>query len=321
MKRFMALTACATSALLIGGAHAQDYPVKPIRFIVPFAPGGGTDIVARTLGQLLTERLGRTVVIDNRAGAGSTLGTALAVAAPPDGYTMVLSSTSMIFAAFLYKDLPYDTVRDLAPVSMVASQPNLLVVHPSLPVSSVKDLIALAKAKPTSISYASGGNGAANHLATEYFNMLAGIKMVHVPYKGTGPAVTDLLSGQVQLTISVIASTLPHVNSGKLKALGVTGRKRSTAAANIPTIDEAGLKGYEFTTWYGVQLPAKTPQAIVTRLQSEVAKSVEDPKVKERYAANGLDAQSSTPDEFRTLIGTEMAKWGKVIKAANVTVQ
>jgi tripartite-type tricarboxylate transporter receptor subunit TctC len=194
-------------------------------------------------------------------------------------------------------------------------------VHPSLSVSSVKDLIALAKAKPTSISYASGGNGAANHLATEYFNMLAGIKMVHVPYKGTGPAVTDLLSGQVQLTISVIASTLPHVNSGKLKALAVTGRKRSTAAANIPTIDEAGLKGYEFTTWYGVQLPAKAPQAIVTRLQSEVAKSVEDPKVKERYAANGLDAQSSTPDEFWTLIRTEMAKWGKVIKAANITVQ
>jgi tripartite-type tricarboxylate transporter receptor subunit TctC len=228
----------------------------------------------------------------------------------------------MVFAAFLYKDLPYNAVRDLEPVSMVASQPNLLVVHPSLPASSVKELIALAKAKPNSISYASGGNGAANHLATEYFNMLAGgIRMVHVPYKGTGPAVTDLLSGQVQLTISVIASTLPHVQSRKLKALGVTGRKRSPAAPDIPTIEEAGLKGYDFTTWYGVQLPAKTPPAIITRLHGEIVRSVEDPKVKERFAANGLDAQSSRPDEFRALIRAEMAKWGKVITAANITAQ
>ena len=316
--RLIALIFCGFMA---GAALAQDYPVKPIRFIVPYAPGGGTDIVARTLGQALTDRLGRSVVIDNRPGAGGTLGTALAAAAPPDGYTMVLSGTSMIFAAFLYKDLPYDTLRDLAPVSMVASQPNLLVVHPSLPVSSVKDLITLAKAKPDSISYASGGSGAANHLATEYFNILAGIRMVHVPYKGTGPAVTDLLSGQVQLTISVIASTLPHVQSGKLKALGVTGRKRSPAAPNVPTVEEAGLKGYEFITWYGIQLPAKTLAAIVNRLGAEVAKAVEDPKVKERYAASGLDAQASSPDEFRALIRSEMAKWGKVIKAANITVQ
>ena len=319
MKHAIAL---AVAAFLIGGAYAQDYPAKPIRFIVPFAPGGGTDIVARTLGQSLTERLGRTVIVDNRAGAGSTLGTALAVAAPPDGYTMVLSSSSMVFAAFLYKDLPYDTVRDLAPVSMVASQPNLLVVHPSLPVSSVKELIALARAKPNSISYATGGSAAANHLATEYFNMMAGgLKMVHIPYKGTGPAVTDLLSGQVQLTISVIASTLPHVQSGKLKALGVTGRKRSPAAPNIPTIDEAGLKGYDFNVWYGVQVPAKTPQAIITKLHDEVVRSVEDPKLKERFAANGLDAQSSSAEEFRALIRSEVAKWGKVIKTANITAQ
>lgn len=321
MKLFVTFLSCIAFASFSAGLMAQGYPSKPIRFIVPYAPGGGTDIIARIIGQELSRALGQPVVVDNRAGAGGTIGTDLAAKAPPDGYTMVLNGSSVAFAPSLYKNLPYDTVHDFAAVSLVASQPNILAVHPVLPVKSVRELIALAKAKPGAINYASGGTGAANHLATELLKLLANINITHVPYRGTGPAVTDLLSGQVQMTISVIAAVLPHVKAGKLRALAVTGRTRSLAAPDIPTLAEAGVKNYEFTTWYGIQMPAQTPRPIVNRLNTEIARVLQLPELRDRYAASGLDAVASTPEEFGALIRSEITKWATVIKAAGVTVQ
>jgi tripartite-type tricarboxylate transporter receptor subunit TctC len=301
----------ALSAFTLSGA-AQSYPAKPVRFIVPYAPGGGTDIVARIIGQKLSDAWGLPVVIDNRPGAGSTVGTALAVRAPADGYTLVMSSISLAFDTTIYKDLPYDPVRDLAPVGLVASQPNILAVHPSLGVKSVSELLAHAKARPGAINYASGGNGSGPHLATELLKMLAGINITHVSYKGTGPALNDLLGGQVQMMIAVMASTLPHVASGKLRGLAVTGAARSPSAPDIPTIAESGVPNYEFNTWYGIQVPAGTPVAVVNQLNAEVLRVVRSPDVRARFAAGGLEPRAGTPDEFGALVRSEIAKWSKV---------
>ena len=316
--------AIALSAALAGCPAfvcGQAYPAKPIRFIVPYAPGGGTDIVSRLLGQELGDAFGQQVIIDNRPGAGGTLGTDHAAKSPPDGYTMVLNGSSVALAPTLYTHLPYDTLRDLAPVSLVASQPNILAVHPSLPVQTVKQLLALAKAKPGVINYASGGNGSANQLATELLKLMTDTDFTHVPYKGTGPSLTDLLSGQVQMTISVMAAMLPFVNSGRLRALAVTGSKRSAAAPDIPTLAEAGVPGYEYDTWYGIQLPAKAPRPIVDQLNAEIGRILQKPQVRNRYAANGLDPVASSPEEFSALLRSEIPKWAKVIKAAGIAVQ
>lgn len=314
----------ALSAALTGftdDAAASAYPDKPVRFIVPFAPGGGTDIVARIIAQKLNDAWGRPVIVDNRPGAGSTIGTELAVNAQPDGYTMVLNSISLAFSATLYKALPYDAVRDLAPVTLVATQPNMLVVNPRLPVTSVRELVALAKSKPGTITYASGGSGSGPHLATELLKMLTGIDVTHVPYKGTGPALADLLSGQVQMMVAVTASALPHVKAGKLRALAVTGATRSAVVPDIPTVAEAGVTGYEFKTWYGIQVPARTPRAVIHRLNIEVSRILRLPEVIGRFSAAGLEASASTPEEFGALIRSEIAKWAKVVRASGTTVE
>lgn len=316
-----AVSLCLASAGFAGVAASQPYPVKAIRFIVPFSPGGGTDLVARIVGQKLNEAWSQPVVIDNRPGAGSTVGTALAVNAPADGYTILMSSISMAFEATLYKNLPFDPVRDLAPVSLVASQPNMVVVNPALPVKSVKELVALAKAKPGSINYAAAGNGSGPHLAAELLKLLAGIDLTQVNYKGTGPALNDLLGGQVQMMVSVVASTLPHVRNGRLRALAVTGSTRSPSMPDIPTLAEAGVENYEFNTWYGIQVPARTPPRIINRLNAEVIRTLRVADVQQRFSAAGLEPLSITPEAFGAMIRSEIAKWAKVAKAAGVTVQ
>ncbi len=303
---------CVAFATFTSPGDAQGYPSKPIRFIVPFAPGGGTDIVARVIGQKLSDAWGRAVVIDNRPGAGSTMGTALAAKSPADGYTLLMSSISLAFDTTLYKDLPYDPLRDLAPVARVASQPNLLVVHPSLPIKSMGDLLAQARAKPGAINYASGGSGSGPHLATELLKMLAGINLTHVPYKGTGPALNDLLGGQVQLMIAVMAPVLPHVAAGKLRGVAVTGAARSPSAPDIPTIAESGVAEYEFNTWYGIQVPAGTPHAVVNQINAEVTRALQAADLRTRFAAGGLEPQASTPEQFGAMVRGEIAKWTKV---------
>lgn len=322
MLRAAALSGLVFCALGAMSCAAQTaYPSKPVRFIVPFAPGGGTDIVARVLAQRLNDAWGRAVIVDNRPGAGSTLGTDLAVKSPADGYTMLLSSISLAFNASLYKSLPFDPTRDLAPVTLVAIQPNMLVTNPRLPAQSVKELLALAKQKPGSIKYASGGNGSGPHLATELLKMSTGVELTHVPYKGTGPALIDLLAGQVDMMIAVTASALPHVRAGRLRALAVTGEARSTVAPDVPTLDESGIPGYEFKTWYGIQVPARTPVAIVNELNQRVSDVLARPDVVEQFNAAGLDARASSPRDFGALIAAEISKWGKVVKASGARIE
>ncbi len=304
--------ALCTFGTFVPDATAQPYPTKPVRFVVPFAPGGGTDIVARVIGQKLTEGWGQAVVIDNRPGAGSTVGTALAAKSPADGYTLLMSSISLAFDTTIYKDLPYDPLRDLAPVARVASQPNLLVVHPALPIKSVNELLAQARAKPGAINYASGGSGSGPHLATELLKMLAGIQLTHVPYKGTGPALNDLLGGQVQLMIAVMAPVLPHVVSGKLRGIAVTGAARSPTAPEIPTVAESGVADYEFNTWYGIQVPAGTPRDVVQRINDGVLRALQSADVRARFAAGGLEPSGSTPEQFGAMVRAEIAKWTQV---------
>jgi tripartite-type tricarboxylate transporter receptor subunit TctC len=301
------------ACLACGSARAAGtFPDRPVRFIVPYAAGGGTDIIARVIGQKLSEFWGQGVVIDNRPGAGSSIGTALAVKAPPDGYTMLMSSISLAFDAAIYRHLPYDPVRDLAPVSLVALQPNILVVNPSLPAKSVADLIALAKAKPGTIPYASGGNGSGPHLAMELFKSMAGVDLLHIPYKGTAPALNDLVGGQVQVMISVTVSAMPMIKSGLLRALAVTGSQRSPGLPEVPTIAESGVPNYQFTTWYGIQVPAHTPADIVMKLNADVIRAEQAPDVRARLEALGVDQATSSAAEFGDMVRSEIARWTKV---------
>lgn len=312
----MSVFICAVAGVVLGGfvtsGVAQSYPNKPVRFIVPFAPGGGTDIIARIIGQKLGDTWGRAVVIDNRPGAGSTVGTALATKSPADGYTLLMSSISLAFDTTIYKDLPYQPLRDLAPVGLVATQPNILAVHPLLPVNSVSELLAQSRARPGAINYASGGSGSGPHLATELLKMLTGIHIAHVPYKGTGPALNDLLGGQVQMMIAVMAPVLPHVVSGKLRGIAVTGATRSPTAPDIPTIAESGVPDYEFNTWYGIQVPAATPRAVVNQLNAEVRRVLQAADVRVRFSAGGLEPLASTPEQFGAMVRSEITKWTKV---------
>ncbi len=300
-------------------AQSQVYPNKPIRLIVPVAPGGGTDIVARLVSQGLSERWGQSVIVDNHGGGGGVIGVSLVTRAPADGYTMLLGSNGHVtFAPALYRNLPYDTQKDLTPISLVANQPFVLAVHPSLPARSLKDLITLAKKTPGGIIYASGGNGGASHLGTELLQITTGISMVHVPYKGTGPGMIALLSGEVQLGIIGVATVLPHMTTGKIRALAVTGAKRSQAAPDLPTIREAGVADYEFDVWYGLLFTGGTPRDIVAKTHAEIARVLKSPAVAERYASAGLEPVTTTPDEFATMIKSEIPKWQKVVKAAGL---
>ena len=310
--------ALAPSALAQKVAH---YPNKPIRLIIPFAPGGGTDIIGRLIGLDLTENLGQPVVIDNRGGSGGIVGTHLVAKADPDGYTVGLCSLGFAYAPALYAKLPYDSEKDLTPITQVATQPFVYTAHPSLGVNNMKELIALAKAKPGFIRYGSGGAGGASHLGTELLRNITGIELVHVPYKGTGPALSAAIGGEIQLQLIGMSSVVPHLKSGRLKLLAVSGAKRSPAAPDIPTVIESGIPGYVFDVWYGMLLPGRTPAAIVNKLNTEMNRALKNPSMAQRFAAAGLDVAGSSPEEFRKQIREEIVKWRKVVAAANIKVE
>ena len=304
-------------ALAQPGPDAARYPVKPIRMIVPSAPGSGPDTMARAIGQQLTAVLGQPIVAENRPGAGGSIGGEAAAKAPPDGYTLIMASAgSHAVNVGLYPKLGYDPVRDFAPVSLVSSAPNLLIVHPSLPVKSVKDLIALARSKPGALSFSSGGNGSTSHLSGELFRMLANVNMVHVPFKGAPGAVLAVMSGEVQLAFPNLPPALPQVRAGKLRAVAVTTSRRFAAVRDIPTVAEAGVPAYEARAWFGVLAPAGTPRPIVARLNTEIVRIVQSADMRERLLADGTEAIGSTPDEFTAVMKTDIAKWAKVIKAS-----
>jgi|KBSMisStandDraft_5_1062788.scaffolds.fasta_scaffold33801_3 tripartite-type tricarboxylate transporter receptor subunit TctC len=313
-------TACITSAFNAEAADEAVYPARPVRLIVPFAPAGSADALARTLQPSLSEALGQPVVIDNRPGASSTIGTEMAARAAPDGYTLVMITTTHTVNPSLLAKLPYDSVKDFSPVSLVVSQPNILVVHPSVPVKSVKELVALAKAKPNSLNFASGGNGSSPHLSGELFKLVAAIEITHIPYKGSGPGVTDLLGGHVQMMFAGPLALEQHIKSGRLRALAVADRRRSTVVPDIPTMTEAGFPGVETGTWYGILAPARTPPAIVTSLQRTIARTVQMPDLKSRIVNQGVDIVASSPDDFHKFIIAEIAKWSRVVQKAGVRV-
>jgi tripartite-type tricarboxylate transporter receptor subunit TctC len=309
-------------AALAASASAQTaYPAKPIQLVVPFAPGGATDIVARLVGQKLAERLGRPVVVDNRPGAGGNVGAAIVAKAPADGHVLFLGTIAThAINQSLYARLGHDPVRDFAPVSLLTSVPLVLVVPADLPARSVKDLVALAKARPGALNYASPGAGTALHLAGELFKSLAGVDVMHVPYKGSAPAITDLLGGRVSLMFDTTLSALPHVKAGKLRALGVTTARRSAALPELPTVAESGLPGFDVSAWNGILVPAGTPREIVARLATEVAAIMKLADVRERLAGQGAEAIGSTPEEFAAHIAAETAKWAKVVRASGARV-
>ncbi len=319
MKKLNAVLLAFLTVLSVATAWSQAYPTKPMRMIVPFTPGGGTDILARTIGQKLTETLGQQVVVDNRAGAGGTLGAEMAAKSPGDGYTLLIVSASYAVNASLYK-LAFDPQKDLAPVTLIASVPFILTANSAFAPNNIRELIALAKANPKSINYASSGNGSSPHLAGELLKLMAGIEMVHVPYKGGGPALADLMGGRVQLLFNTILQALPSVKSGKLKALANGSPKRSPAAPEIPTIAESGVPGYDFTNWFGILAPGSTPRPIVAKLQVEIARHLNGPELRERLAAEGAEAVASTPDEFGRVIRTDIEKYEKIVRAAAVTI-
>ncbi len=321
MKRSASILLLCAVAAAGSAALAQDYPAKPVRLIVPFPPGGGNDTIARLIGQKLAPVLGQQVLVDNRPGAGGTIGAELAAKAPADGYTLFLAGVaSHGINPNLRKKLPYDPVRDFNGVSLIASAPLLVVVHPSLPVKTVKQLIALAKARPGAINFASNGAGGSSHLAVELFKMMTGTDMVHVPYKGLSSALTDLLSGQVQVMFSSAVAMLPQVRAGRLRAIAMTGNKRSPAIPDIPTVAEAGVPGYETGSWYGIVVPARTPRPVIERLGREVAAITRSPEISGRLTAEAVIPVGSTPDEFDAYIRKGLARWARVIAAAKITL-
>ncbi|MGQ0665334.1 MAG: Bug family tripartite tricarboxylate transporter substrate binding protein [Pseudomonadota bacterium] len=303
-------------------ATAQNtYPNRPIRMVVPFAPGGGSDISARVLADALGPALGTTIVVDNRPGAGSTLGTDIVSKASPDGYTTLLGNISMAFYPALYKNLPYNTLRDFTPVSLVVEQPNIMVAHPSLPAKTLKEFITLAQASPGKLTYGSAGLGSGTHLAMELLLISLKLKLIHVPYKGTGPALTALLGNETSVFMSTFASALPHVKSGRLRTFGVTTLKRASALPDTPTIAEAGVPGFDYGTWYGLLVPAGTPRAIVDKLNKATVEQLKTPALQQRYNAQGLDTIPSTSAEYMAKLKSETEKWAKVVREANIQQQ
>lgn len=322
MKAPMQWIAAFLSVYCLGHtlAHAQSaYPVKPIRIIVPFPPGGSVDPVARMIGAKLTETFGQPVVVDNRPGANGAIGTEVLAKSPPDGYTLVLlGGGTHVINALLVRNLPYDSVKDFAPIATVQRSDYVLVVHPSLPVADLKQLIALAKARPAQLSYASAGNGNMNHLAAELFNMLTGVRTLHIPYKGGGQALTDVMSGQVHMHFAVVVSALPHLRSGRLKPLAIGGDKRSPVLPDVPTFTEAGLPGFRLQPWQGFFAPARTPKPIIDRLATEISRIVMLPEISERIVGWGSQPVISTPEQFAALMASDFVKFAEVIKAANI---
>ena len=319
-----ALAAAALAAALAvtpAFAQAPAYPTKPIRIVVPFPPGGATDILARAVAQHLTEVWGQSVIVDNRPGAGGNIGAELVAKATPDGYTLLMGTVGThAINASLYSKMPYDHVKDFAPIILVAAVPNVLEVNPALPVNSVTELIAYAKANPGKLNFASSGNGTSIHLSGELFKVMAGVDMTHVPYKGSAPALQDLIAGQVQLMFDNLPPSLPQIKAGKLRALAVTSATRAPALPDVPTVAEAGLPGFEASSWFGVLAPAGTPPAIVAKLNAEIARWLATPEAKEKLLAQGANAAGGAPDDFARHIASETTKWAKVVKASGAKV-
>ena len=322
----MRMSVAVLLALWAAWSHAAStdpaYPTKPIRVLAPFPAGSGVDVVARMIGTPLGQSIGQPVVVDNRPGAAGRIACELAARAAPDGYTLLLGNASTLaMLPSLDRRVAFDPVKSFAPIALISSSANVLVVHPSVAASSVSGLVALAKAKPGSLNYGSAGSGNSTHLAAELFRLSAGVDLVHVPYKGTPPMITDLLAGQIQLSFTSILSALPHIQQGRLRALGVTSLKRAASLPDVPTISEAALKGYEMIVWQGLLAPANTPGAIVTRVNREVVKILEMPDTRARLAAQGLEPVGGTPEQFAAYIGSEVTKWSKVIKHAGITAE
>jgi tripartite-type tricarboxylate transporter receptor subunit TctC len=302
-------------------ALAQSYPSKPIRIVVGFAAGGPSDVIARVAALKLTEKWGQQVIVDVRAGAGGNIASEIVAKAPPDGYTLLAPAIAFSVNPSLFAKLPFDSVKDFVAVGPLASSANILAAHPSVPVKSVPELIALAKAKPGQLTYGSAGNGTASHLAGELLNMMAGIRILHIPYKGAAPASADLMGGQITIAFPGVVLALPQSRAGRLRALAVTSLKRSTAMPEVPTVSESGLKGYEVISWYGLLAPAGTARDIVQRLNTEVNRAMQEPDARERLTSIGAEAQEATPAEFGAFINLEIEKWAKVVKAANVRAE
>jgi len=316
-KSLIAALVAASITPALAAESANDYPSKPIRLVVPFTPGGSTDILARVIGQKLTEAWGKQVVIDNRPGAGGNIGVDLVAKSPADGYTLVMGHIGTFGVnPTLYPKLPFDPVKDFQPITLVALVPNMLSVNPALPAKSVKELVALAKAKPGTINFGSGGSGSAAHLAGEYFKLLTKTEITHIPYRGTSPAVTDLIAGQIQMIITGVPPTLSFVKAGKLRALGVATAKRLPLLPELPTIAEAGVPGYEATQWYGVLAPAGVPKPIVAKLNAEMVKAIKGADVRDKLAAEAAEPVGNTPEEFGAFIRKEIARWAPVVKAS-----
>jgi tripartite-type tricarboxylate transporter receptor subunit TctC len=313
--------ACLLGAVAASDCAAQAYPARPIRMVVPFSPGGATDVPARLISQGLAERFGHQVVVDNRPGAGSALGSEIVARAQPDGYTLLLTGTPLAVIPALYPKLPFDPAQDFAPVMQVALGPNVLVVHPSLPVRSVKELIALAQAQPGKINYASGGTGGASHLFAALFLSMAKINITHIPYKGSGPATADLLGGHVKVGLPGIAIAIPHTRAGRLVPLGITSARRAPQMPEVPTIAEAGVPGYDAAVWFGILAPKGTAPAVIARLHEETLAVIRQPDVESGYLASGYLAVTSRPEEFGALVRSEIAQWGRVVREAKIPAE
>jgi len=312
------IRAAALAFLAVAGAAVAAFPERPVRLVAASAAGGGTDIIARLFAQKMAEIWAQQMIVDNRPGGGGVIATDNVAKSPPDGHSLLLQSVGIAYAPALYKNLPFDVRRDIAVVTIVGSQPFVLAVHPSLPAKSVTDLVRLAKAKPGEILFASGGVSGASHLGSELFRVTAGIRMVHVPYKGTGPGVTALLTGEVQMAIAGVGTMLPHAKSGKVRALAVTGAKRSPAAPDLPTVAENGLPGYAFDVWYGLFAPAKTPAAVLEKVNADANTALRDAATVKRFAGAGVDLIGGSRDESGKYLQAEMTKWARVIREAGI---
>ena len=308
------LTCCATAAT------AADYPTKPVRLVVVYPPGGGIDLLARAMGQQMAESWGQPIVVDNRPGAGTTIGAAVVAKAPPDGYTLLMTDVSFAITPGLYSTLPYDAQKSFAPISLVNLVTDVLVVHPALPATTVKELVAYAKANPGKVLYASAGNGTLNHLAPEMLKAMAGIDLVHVPFKGAVAALTDVMSGRQQVYIGALVSTVPQIKAGRVRAIAITGKQRSALLPDLPTVAESGLPDYDVSAWYGILAPAGTPRPLIQAVHLQVTKALQSPGVRQQLVEQGSEAVGSTPEQFGAFIASEIKKWGAAVKAARAKV-
>ena len=318
MRKHLAAIAAAVACAASFDAGAQAYPVKPVRLVVPSSPGGGTDIVGRVVAQKLGEALGQQVIVDNRAGAGTMIGNEIVAKSPPDGYTLLMGVSTLATIPAVYKTVRYDALKDLAPITQAVSVPNILVVHPSVPARTVKALIALGKAQPGALAAGSAGTGTNPHLSLELFRSMAGIDLIHVPYKGSGPGIIGLVSGEIAVLFPSLPTAMPHMKSGRVRALGVTTAKRADSLPEVPSIAEAGLPGYEATQWFGVLAPAGTPRSIIDRLHKEITTGLRSADAKQHLAGEGALIVASTPEQFAAYLRSETDKWARVVKSAGI---